>query len=208
MTFPTVAILNYGSGNIQSISQALKNLDISSLIISDPSSYLCSDFTHIILPGVGKFDSCRQQLDSSGLFPLLVDTYSSGSVPILGICIGMHLLASSSEEGSLSGLNFIPGKVQHFSNIGASPCPHMGWNSVTYLESNNPLDLPSNSYYYFIHSFYYCPSDESTVMGISHYNSDFCSVISSDQVFGVQFHPEKSHHFGLSLLQSFSNFKC
>ena len=208
MTIPTVAILNYGSGNIQSISQALKNLDISSIIISDPTSYLSSDFSHIILPGVGKFDSCRQRLDSSGLYPLLVDSYISGSVPILGICIGMHLLATNSEEGILSGLNFIPGQVKHFSNIGALPCPHMGWNSVSYLQSNNPLNLLSDSYYYFIHSYYFCPADDSHLMGITNYKSDFCSVTCSNHVFGVQFHPEKSHDFGLSLLNSFASFKC
>lgn len=204
-----ICILDYGSGNINSILQAFKNIDVETSLASNIMTLRKYEFTHIILPGVGKFDVCKTQLEKSGLVEGLNEIVSSGRIPILGICIGMHLLGSSSAEGVLQGLNYIPGTINHLSELGAAPCPHMGWNNVSYSANECTLKLPkNNNYYYFIHSYYFQPKNKAHEMGISYYGDYFCSSVSKDNIFGVQFHPEKSHNHGLHLLKKFSIYKC
>jgi glutamine amidotransferase len=165
------------------------------------------DAEKIILPGVGAFDHAMELLDQSGMRDTLDDLVLNKQVPVLGICVGMQILARSSDEGKLTGLNWIEGRVRRLEPADASrlPLPHMGWNDVQ-LVSRNPLfdQLESQAQFYFLHSYHFECDRNEDVLAVSAYGRDFSCAINSRNIFGVQFHPEKSHHFGARLLKNFA----
>jgi len=161
----------------------------------------------IILPGVGAFDHAIELLDQSGMRPVLETLVLKDKVPVLGICVGMQILATSSEEGRLPGLGWVPGKVRSFRSDERSaslPLPHMGWNDVQ-PKSGSPIfaGLESDARFYFLHSYFFECDEPSHVAATASYGMDFSCAVAAGNVYGVQFHPEKSHHFGAQLLKNF-----
>ena len=201
-----VTIVDYGSGNINAITNIYELLKIPFSVASKPNEI--EDAERIILPGVGSFDHCMGKLNNSGLKQVLNRKVIIDKIPVLGICIGLHLMASESEEGVLSGLGWIQGKVRKFdeSKLSFKPkLPHMGWNSIQ-VKTNTELFKGVNQEhgFYFIHSYYIELENKKDIMTITNYETDFVSGINKSNIYAVQFHPEKSHSNGMKLLQNFS----
>jgi glutamine amidotransferase len=201
-----IHIVDYGLGNIQAFANMYKRLGFEAKRAKSAADL--EGATRIILPGVGAFDHAMEQLDASGMRPVLEHLVKEQHVPVLGICVGMQILASSSEEGSKAGLGWVPGRVRSFRTTPQSaqlPMPHMGWNDVIpTVETPLFKGLESDSRFYFLHSFYFdCDSADSALARAS-YGFDFSCVVAAGNVYGVQFHPEKSHHYGAALLKNFA----
>ena len=201
-----VTIVDYGSGNINAITNIYKLLKIPFSVASKPNEI--EDAERIILPGVGSFDHCMGKLNNSGLKQVLNRKVIIDKIPVLGICIGLHLMASESEEGVLSGLGWIDGYVKKFDEsklIFKPKLPHMGWNSIQ-VKTNSELFKGVNQEhgFYFIHSYYIEVKNKEDIMTITNYENDFVSGINRLNIYAVQFHPEKSHSNGMKLLQNFS----
>lgn len=194
-----ISIIDYGMGNLGSILNMLTKIGLESKLESDPDNLRAA--TSIILPGVGAFDNAMERLNSSGFSEAITDFAKTGS-PVLGICLGMQLLASQSEEGELKGLNLIRGDVVKFKSKSLK-VPHMGWNIVKPKNESLFSHLENNKFY-FVHSYYYIPKESEHVAGTTDYGHTFVSCINRENIFGVQFHPEKSHKFGMQLLTNFS----
>lgn len=203
----TIAVIDYGMGNVGSIRNMLSKIGADAIVTSDPA--IISGADKIILPGVGAFDHAMQRLEKLKLVPLLEDRVLNESVPFLGVCLGMQLLTKGSEEGNLPGLGWIDAQTRRFDAKGRSeelPIPHMGWNTVRDEGRGWILTgQPENSRFYFVHSYYVQCSSEEDVLGTTNYGIRFASAIGRDNVIGVQFHPEKSHSFGMILLSAFAN---
>ena len=202
-----IAIINYGSGNIQAIGNIYKRLNIPFVVAATPAELESAD--RVILPGVGSFDQAMRELDKSGMRQALEQFVIIDRKPILGICVGMQLLATSSEEGQALGLGWIDGVVKKFdrSDVGqATRIPHMGWNNVVPLK-NNPLfaDADLGPGYYFLHSYYFSCNNLEDVLAKTDYGIEFASAVSRGNIQGVQFHPEKSHQAGTQLLKNFAS---
>lgn len=197
-----IAILNYGLGNLGSISNMLKVIGEKNQITDDPETIKNSD--GIILPGVGAFDAGMKSLNESGLTKS-IKVFADTGKPILGICLGMQLLGDKSEEGSLPGLSLIPFECKKFKfNDNTLKIPHMGWDTV-HFEHNHPIlnDLTDTQRYYFVHSYHaICHNNDNVLMSCD-YGYKFAAAVVSNNIIGVQFHPEKSHDFGLALLSNF-----
>lgn len=190
-------------GNLGSIQNMLRKIGFQSLITADID--IIEQAEKLILPGVGSFDQAMSNLNHLGLVEIIQKKAADGT-PLLGICLGMQLLANSSEEGKLPGLGLIPGKVIKFKLSPELKIPHMGWNLVNYTTSPlyaNFAEL-EEARFYFVHSYYYVCDDEKDVSGTTHYGSLFTSSVQNHNVFGTQFHPEKSHTFGKLLLKNFA----
>jgi glutamine amidotransferase len=198
-----ISIIDYGMGNLGSIQNMLNKLGFESKLESDPDRL--KDADSIILPGVGAFDNAMEKLNSSG-FSEAIKNFSATGAPVLGICLGMQLLATQSEEGELKGLNLIPGDVVKF-NSDTLKVPHMGWNVVNPVNDILYSQLEENRFY-FVHSFYYIPEDLNHTAGTTDYAHTFTSSVNRDNIFGVQFHPEKSHKYGMQLLTNFSRLSA
>lgn len=203
-----VTIVDYGVGNLASIKNILKKIGEDSVISSDES--VIADATKLILPGVGAFDTCAEKLQRSGLLPMLNQRVLDQKVPLLGICVGMQLLTRGSEEGVLPGLGWINGRIIRFQPDQLPPSlkiPHMGWTEV---QLNKPSKLFRDMYeeprFYFVHSYYPELEDESDVMLYAEYGCRFTAGMEKTNILGVQFHPEKSHKFGMKLLQNFVQY--
>ncbi|MCB0733462.1 MAG: imidazole glycerol phosphate synthase subunit HisH [Flavobacteriales bacterium] len=196
-----VAVIDYGMGNIGSIINMMKKIGHQGTIVNNPNQL--DDFDRIILPGVGSFDNAITKLDSLGFLEGLSRTVEREDMKLLGICLGMQLLATGSEEGTMNGLNFIPGTVRKFQLSPSFKVPHMGWNVVR-PNSHNPLlnGLEVNKFY-FVHSYYFEPDNPENAIGYTPYEVDFVSMVNSKNVSGAQFHPEKSHRYGMLLLKNF-----
>lgn len=197
-----IAIIDYGLGNLGSISNMLKVIGEKSKITNDFEIIQKAD--GIILPGVGAFDAGMTNLNESGLTVVIKDEAATGK-PILGICLGMQLLGKKSEEGSLPGLSLIPFECKKFNFEDKSlKIPHMGWDIVDFKKQHPILEgLEGQQRYYFVHSYYADSDNPANVLMTCDYGIEFaCSVI-KENVIGVQFHPEKSHDFGLALLTNF-----
>ena len=199
-----VAIIDYGIGNTGSISKMIQKLGQEVCITRNETEIVTAD--RIILPGVGSFDNAAKKLRETGLIPALSELALAQNKPFLGICLGMQLLFKKSEEGVDNGLGWISGKVVKFdqSKMTAEKIPHMGWNTVTCNEKS-PLfkDVNSEIRFYFTHSFHVIEVEESEVIGTTNYGYEFVSSVQRNNIYGVQFHPEKSHRFGLQLMQKF-----
>lgn len=201
-----IAIVNYGSGNIQAIANIYGRLDIPCRFAETPADL--ADAEKIILPGVGAFDQAMGALNRSGMRDAIEIAVHADRKPVLGICVGMQLLARSSEEGAEPGLGWVDGVVRRFDASqldGATRVPHMGWNTVRPVREGvlfRDVDLATG--YYFLHSYYFDCNDPSALLAETEYGVTFASVVHVDNVYGVQFHPEKSHGAGIRLLQNFA----
>ncbi len=201
-----IHIIDYGLGNIQAFVNVYKRLGFDSVrarTVEDLDGAM-----KIILPGVGAFDHVMELLTASGMRQRLDELVLGKRVPILGICVGMQILANASEEGVCVGLGWIPGCVKSFAGNPASadlPMPHMGWNDVV-PELSCPLfkGMENNARFYFLHSYYFEAGHVSQVAAQTDYGFAFHCAVQSGNVFGVQFHPEKSHHWGAALLKNFA----
>lgn len=204
MTDKLTYVVDYGAGNIGSVLNMLKRVGGEALPSGDARTL--SSATKVLLPGVGSFDNAVQKLQGLGLIEVLRERASAG-VPFLGICLGMQLLASGSEEGVLPGLDLIPGQVRRFSLDTAQDqlkVPHMGWNLIRQVkESRLTAGLDDKSRFYFVHSFHYeCANAADRLLETRHGHA-FTSGVERGNIMGVQFHPEKSHRFGMQLLKNF-----
>lgn len=200
-----IAVIDYGLGNLRSVSKAVEKLGVEVEVTDNPERIEKAD--GIILPGVGAFHIGMQNLKRLNLLPVLNRAISKGT-PFLGICLGFQILFSQSEEhGICNGMNIISGKVKRFTH--ELKIPHMGWNQVEQTIDNRPqtTDLfngvPDNSYFYFVHSYYAEPEDRNVIVAETEYGHKFTSVVNKDNVWGVQFHPEKSGDIGLNVLRNF-----
>ena len=201
-----ITLVDYGLGNIQAFANIYKKLGIPCSIASDCVALRSA--SRLILPGVGAFDWAMQRLDSSGLRPILDDLVLNEHVPVLGICVGMQMMANCSEEGILPGLGWIPGEVKRFdeSVFASNSClPHMGWNNIV-PKASPLLTNISDPRFYFLHSYFFEPTSDIHVVAEAEYGQRFAAAVSRDHVIGVQFHPEKSHHWGVQLLKNFAEF--
>ena len=190
-----IAIIDYGASNLQSVANALTSIGKSFEIINDPKKLI--DFDKLILPGVGAAGSAMKKLKESGF----ADVLPKLKIPILGVCLGLQLFADSSEEDDTKCLSIIPGKVKKFQT--ELKVPHMGWNQVE-LVKESPLtaEIPNDTFFYFVHSYYLETRDEF-VVGKTAYEINFPAIIQIDNFYAVQFHPEKSGKWGLKLLANF-----
>lgn len=199
-----ITIVNYGMGNLGSMLNMFKRIGVTATIESDPN--LIQQAEKLVLPGVGAFDSAMTCINSApGLRELLNHKAMVEKTPILGVCLGMQLLTRSSEEGKLPGLGWIPASTKRFPKQEGLKVPHMGWNAAL---PNTPSSLTAQvgdePRYYFVHSYYVHVDDQAHSLMKTHYGIDFDSAIGHDNIYGVQFHPEKSHRFGMQILKNFA----
>ncbi len=194
-----IALIDYGMGNLGSVEKALQYVGCATVITSSPQQL--EEARGIVLPGVGAFDDCMQGLRERGLVEPLRELMAAGK-PYLGICLGLQMLFERSEEGQEPGLGIFPGKVARFDHD--LKIPQIGWNQVW---PNQPVphlaDISPGSWFYFVHSYYVKPADESIVATTTEYGYEFCSAVYRDNIFACQFHPEKSQAAGLKLLENF-----
>lgn len=199
-----IVVVDYGAGNIGSVLNMIRKVGGHAVASSDADDLRKAK--KIILPGVGSFDNAMRKLDQLGLVQPLRDCAASG-VPLFGICLGMQLLSHGSEEGALQGLSLIPGRVRRFQFDGdqsSLKIPHMGWNQVTACKKYPLTDgLEAGARFYFVHSYHYACEDPADELFKTHYGYDFVSGVQRGSVMGVQFHPEKSHRFGMQLFKNF-----
>jgi len=204
-----ISIIDYGVGNLGSVKNMLKFLNIESKIITTAEEL--STATKIILPGVGSWDNGVAKLTESGLLSVLNKRVLSDKVPVLGICLGMQILLDASEEGELAGLGWIPGEVKKFyftpeqQTANKLRIPHMGWN-VTHNKKQTALTQLNDdeTRYYFVHSYHAEVANKHHALMTCNYGYEFTCAIHKDNIWGVQFHPEKSHKFGMALMKSFA----
>ena len=203
-----VAVIDYGMGNLRSVSKALEAVgdNVTVEVTADPAKILAA--SHIVFPGQGAIGACMAELDKLGLAEVIQTV--AAQKPFLGICIGMQLLLTRSDENDgVEGLNVFSGNVHRF-NLPASPdgaqlkVPHMGWNEA-HQTVEHPLwyQIEQDSRFYFVHSYYVAPDDPAIIAATTNYPDSFASAIQKDNIFAVQFHPEKSQHAGLQLLKNF-----
>jgi glutamine amidotransferase len=217
-----IAVIDYGMGNLRSVSKALESVGAKTIVIDNPNEIISADA--VVLPGVGAFYRGMENLKEKNLLPAIYRAVQDNK-PFLGICLGLQLLFTESEEHGISkGLDIIKGKVKKFST-GVNPAlarkswvkiPHMGWNQVKLkiknqkskmenekVKTNVFNGIPDGSYFYFDHSYYVEPEDKNTIAATTDYGIDFVSAVNKDNIWGVQFHPEKSSDLGLKILKNF-----
>jgi glutamine amidotransferase len=198
-----IAIVDYGMGNLRSVEKGFAKVGVDARVTSDPR--VVDDAAAVVLPGVGAFRDCVRNLTDLNLTGAVVRAIQKGK-PYLGICLGMQVLFSESEEfGACRGLDIFRGKVVRFRI--SEKVPHMGWNTVKLLK-RPPIfgDIQDESYFYFVHSFYVAPDDAAVKSGVTDYGLTFTSMVWKDNVFATQFHPEKSQGLGLKILKGFGDF--
>jgi glutamine amidotransferase len=197
-----IAILDFGMGNIQSIRNMFKKAGIESIVTSNVDEIKAAD--KYLLPGVGSFDYGMINLKKSSFFRTLEKEVLENKKPILGICLGMQLLTNSSEEGIEKGLGWIDAKTVKFDLEDKSlAVPHMGWNKVNPVNQSSIFKNLEENRFYFVHSYHVVCNNKENILGTSFYGKEFTCSINKDNIYGVQFHPEKSHKFGMQLLKNF-----
>ncbi len=201
-----IAIIDYGLGNVMAFAHLYHKLNIPIIIAREASDLLKA--TKIILPGVGAFDYAMELLNDSGMRQILDELVMDRHIPILGICVGMQILAKSSEEGTQRGLGWIKGEVRKFdpsSMIQKTHLPHMGWNDVYPVGSNILFhNLEKDARFYFLHSYYFHCHNHENIIAFCEYGIRFDCAVNHKNIYGVQFHPEKSHQCGTKLLINFA----
>ncbi len=195
-----IAIIDYGAGNIHSIEKALEYAGASVQVTDEPA--VVAKAQAVVLPGVGSGGAAMARMTERGLDDAIRQATQQGK-PFLGICLGMQLLAEHHAEGEVDGLGLFRGEVRRIPH--GPKIPHMGWNQVMPLHPDLPIfvGIPANAYFYFAHSYYVEPQEQQGVAAVTDYGSPYCSVIVTEQVWGTQFHPEKSGTIGLQLLKNF-----
>jgi len=200
-----IAIINYGLGNLTSIQNMCKRLSIEAEITNDFDKIKKAD--KLILPGVGHFKKGMENLHSSGLKQLLDELVIEQKKPVLGICLGAQLMTKHSEEGDVDGLGWVDGSTVHFHDdkMNGLKVPHMGWSDIT-VTNQNPLwsNLPEDPRFYFVHTYHFVFDSKDEVTATSRYSYDFACAFQKGNIFGTQFHPEKSHKFGMRVLENFN----
>ncbi len=206
-----IAIIDYGMGNLRSVQKGFERVGCEAVVTADPKVVLEAD--RVVLPGVGAFPDCMRNLEEGGFIEPLLRVIREGR-PFLGICLGLQLLFTKSEEfGTHKGLNVIPGRVVRFPEGMAEQgerlkVPHMGWNQLAVKRRPAAFEgIEEGSNFYFVHSFYVAPEDERVVATTTSYGIEFCSAIWKDNIVATQFHPEKSQEKGLRILKNFGEMK-
>ena len=204
-----IAVVDYGMGNLRSVSKALEHVAPNKNVVVTSQAQDILDAGRVVFPGQGAMPDCMRELESRGLREVIVQ--AAASKPFLGICIGLQLLFEHSEEGNADGLAILSGKVKRFAAEAMHDAdgnklkvPHMGWNQV-YQKQIHPMwkDIADGERFYYVHSYYVQPDDASLVAGVTEYPNAFTGAIAHQNIFAVQFHPEKSQHAGLQLLSNF-----
>ena len=202
-----IHVIDCGTGNVQSVLNALQRINIvwkCARCVSD-----LDGVERVILPGVGHYDEAMQRFNKSGMRETLDVLVKNENISVLGICVGMQMMAEGSDEGCIPGLNWIPGRVRAFAGnpkIGSLALPHMGWNDIQSV-SNSPLItnyFQESAEFYFLHSYYFDSENRNDVKATAHYGFDFDALVSRGRIHGTQFHPEKSHRWGIELLRNFA----
>jgi imidazole glycerol-phosphate synthase subunit HisH len=206
-----IAIIDYGMGNLRSVQKGFEKIGCDAVVTSDPK--LLQEAERVVLPGVGAFRDCMRNLEEAGFVEPILKVIQEGK-PFLGICVGMQLLFTESEEfGIYKGMNVIPGRVCRFADRMEEAdeilkVPHMGWNQLSVQRQAPLLDgIADGTNVYFVHSYYVTPEDDSVVAARTRYGIDFCAAIWRDNIVATQFHPEKSQDKGLAMLKNFSQMK-
>lgn len=201
-----ITLVDYGLGNIQAFINIYKRLNIPVTVATEVATLEAAD--RIILPGVGAFDWAMTRLNESGMRDCLDELVLSRKRPVLGICVGMQMMARESEEGRLKGLGWIDAEVKKFDETTTNQkihLPHMGWNDVIPQRSDSLFrEMDEIPRFYFLHSYYFFPHNTAEVLSITDYHGLFASSVCSGNIFGTQFHPEKSHRWGIQLLKNFA----
>lgn len=197
-----IAIIDYGMGNIRSVSKSFETVGAEVSVTQNPDEI--KKAKAIVLPGVGAFRDCMENLSKLGLINVIKEEILKGK-PYFGICLGLQILFTESEEfGLCRGLDILKGRVVRFNLSENYKIPHMGWNNVKFKKKNKIFEeIPDNSYFYFVHSYYVIPEDSKTVAGVTDYGVEFTSMIIHGNIFATQFHPEKSQKMGLKLIKNF-----
>ena len=200
-----IAVVDYGMGNLRSVQKGLERVGFEAEVTRDPGRI--AEARGVVLPGVGAFHACMENLQRFGLVDVVRDVVRRKR-PFLGICLGLQLLFDESEEfGGPEGLGLVPGKVLGFSAADDLKVPHMGWNAIEIRKSTRFLEgIDDAAQVYFVHSFYAAPADESMVATVTSHGTSFVSSIATDHLFACQFHPEKSQAIGLRILENFGRF--
>ena len=204
-----IHIVDYGVGNIHAFLNLFKRLGVDARRARTPDSLLGA--TRLVLPGVGHFDHAMQRLNDSGMRSRLEEMVLGSKIPVVGICVGMQMLAQGSDEGILPGLDWIPGRVRPFAShpkCADLPMPHMGWNNLKPCAGAKIFarGFDNAPHFYFLHSYYFDAQDKGDVAATAHYGIDFDAVVRRGNIHGIQCHPEKSHHCGEQFLKNFVEF--
>jgi imidazole glycerol-phosphate synthase subunit HisH len=198
-----ITIVDYGLGNVLAFANIYKKLNIPVELASTGSEL--SSATKILLPGVGSFDWAMTQLNNSGMRETLDFLVLKKNIPVIGICVGMQMMANTSDEGDLEGLSWINAEVKRLDDSNQACLPHMGWNDIDTIHKHPLfLGLEEEARFYFLHSYYFNQREPSQVLTQTYYHQLFTSSVCHKNIFGVQFHPEKSHRWGVQLLKNFS----
>lgn len=201
-----VTLIDYGLGNIQAFVNVYKRLNIEVDVAKDADAIYRAE--HLILPGVGAFDWAMEKLDASGLRSALDEMVIDRNCPVLGVCVGMQMMARSSDEGTRPGLGWLDGHVKRFESTRSNrlQLPHMGWNDVTYPHTARIFTGIEAPRFYFLHSYYFAVNDTDLVLATAEYGGNFVCAAGRGNIVGVQFHPEKSHGWGVRLLKNFAEY--
>ena len=201
-----ITIIDYGVGNIRAYINLYERINVKIKVAYNAADLKSA--TKIILPGVGAFDYAMTRLNSSGMRETITELVLVKKLPIIGICVGMQMLGDISEEGELPGLGWIPGKIKLFDSNSLSSerrLPHMGWNNISHNSDNLFGSVDLNNRFYFLHSYYFECENQDDILATTEFGVNFTSAIKKDNIYGVQFHPEKSHTNGVQLLKNFAN---
>ncbi len=204
-----IGIIDYDAGNLTSVANAFDHLGFEAALVRSPAEL--DGFDRLVLPGVGAFAAGMTHLRDAGFVAPLADAVMTGGRPLLCICLGMHLLATIGEEhGSHEGLGWIPGSVRRLEETGPDiRIPHFGWNEIKVVTPHPLLDgIGDGADFYFAHSYFFAPDSDDAIVGTTEHGQIFSTVIARDNIFAVQFHPEKSHQIGLRLLRNFAELPC